>query len=256
MSEAAGHADDDLFVADSFRVRVSRGAAQIRGFRNHLARFTASVRSACADLDMQLGECDIENFLRDSLAQIEDYGEGNPRLELWGGVHRTPQLRLSLRPLPELTESIELRSAGKTAVTPWHPERKGRNIGLFSALTRALGAEALLTNAGAVTEGATTALIWWAGTEGYVSASTRRVASITEGLLREIAADQGERLTPAHVTTGELARCEIWAVNALHGLRTVTSLDGRQLPTPDPHRLSKYRAALNRTWEDVAGIAL
>ncbi|MFC5338371.1 aminotransferase class IV [Leucobacter denitrificans] len=254
MSEAVGRPNDELYVADSFRVCVSRGTAEARGLSRHIARFTTSVRSACTDLNMPFREADFEHFLRDSLTQIEKYGEGNPRLELWGGVNQTPELRLSLRPLPELSESIELRSIGTDDPVLWHPERKGRNIGVFSALNRELGAEAILTNADAVAEGTTTALIWWIGSDGFISASTRRVASVTEALICEIAENRSEQLTPTHITADALVECEVWAVNALHGLRTATMLDGRPLAAPDPLRLAGYRAALDRTWEKVAGI--
>ena len=44
----------------------------------------------------------------------------------------------------------------------------------------------------------------------------------------------------------------MWAVNALHGIRPVASLDGNALADPEPARLAWFRAALDRSWEPLA----
>ena len=68
------------------------------------------------------------------------------------------QLRLSLRHLPELGQSIEARTADFSPID--HRDRKGPNIARYAQLNQELGAEALLTNElGQVVEGATTSLL-------------------------------------------------------------------------------------------------
>lgn len=239
-----------LMVADSFRVRDFQSVPQVRGLSLHVARFTSAVVAACEDTRASLPEHRLEEFLSDSMSQIAAYGAGNPRLELWGGPELVPELQLSLRPLPALHETIELRSA--TRVDTYAPERKGANIGLFAQLSRSLGAEALLIAAdGTVIEGTTTSIVWWQGTSGYVVESNARVHSVTEQLINQIAIDRGERLTPSRTTAEHLRAHEVWAVNALHGIRRVTRINGEPQVAGDSHRLHAYRDALDRVWERV-----
>lgn len=241
------------------------------------AIWTAEERHA---LDM------IETFLADALHQIAGYGEGWPRLELWRDrPGATPRLALQLRQSPPLSETIELRAAGHIKTET--PETKGPNIARFAALNRELGAEALLLDKrGHVLEGATTSLLWWprsqagsessasagststntnanAGTEicGAVVESRARVDSITERLLimaggrRLVGTKPNRRRSaqpqPRRTTVEQLMQHEVWAVNALHGIRVVTSINGVAQPAPDERRLRWFREALDRSWEPV-----
>lgn len=262
-----------LLVADSFRVRKAGSAesdaaeagttkagaaeddtvAQVRGFSLHLERFTAAVTTVHREEGLPAPEQELALFIADARRRIAEYGEGNPRLELWGTASRgTPafEFRLSLRPLPELKSEIALRTAGSVALE--HPERKGANIPRFSELNQRLGAEAVLTDArGDVVEGATTALIWWEGARGFVAESRRRVPSVAERLTRGIAERLGTRIEPGTVSPTGLAAREVWAVNALHGIRPVTSVDGIHPPPRDEARLARFREAFDETWEAV-----
>lgn len=296
-----------LLVADSFRVRRNprTGAAEVRGFEDHLRRFkwtaleawcgphvpsaaeraqhaaalqTARESAGSASAQLAWVEPDrtpterralsrIDELLATAPARISAFGEGWPRLELrLDEADGSPRLALRLRSLPELHETIELRTAGHLEVP--HPERKGPNIAHYAALNRDLGAEGLLTDArGHVLEGTTTSLVWWpreqehAEQYGFVVESEARVPSVTEGL---IVAAGGGRLVgekphrrrigqpqPRSVTPAELAEHEVWAVNALHGIRVVTSIDGVRLPPPHERRLKWFREALDRSWEPV-----
>ncbi|QZY52281.1 aminotransferase class IV [Leucobacter tenebrionis] len=267
-----------LLVADSFRVRVNprTGAAEVRGLDEHLDRFRRSVLAQMPSAEKSDAEAEtlerIDLFLDEALHRIAEYGEGFPRLELWGS-ERTggdSEFALSLRPLPALGDTIELRSA--PGVLLERPYLKGPNIPRLAELNRELGAEALLLDAiGCAVEGATTSLIWWTDDtdqSGHYIAEERardrgnRVESVTEGLLRQAAQqrlvgrkpEQGRTsaLTPARPKPAELARAEIWAVNALHGIRVVASVDGAPAPAPVKHRLRWFREALDRTWQPVA----
>ncbi|GAA1319141.1 aminotransferase class IV [Leucobacter albus] len=234
-----------LLVADSFRVRVRDGEAEARGIWQHVARFSWSVMRATGGTLPAVG-----NFIDTARDQIASFGAGNPRLELWsvpGGRH---ELRLSLRPLPELRRTIELRSVSPVPLE--HPERKGMNIERFAALNRAAGAEAVLTDPhGSAIEGTTTALLWWEGDALCSVAATARVASVTEALLLALAEGLGVETRTGTASPRELAGREVWAVNALHGLRPVTSVDGVPAPTPDGARLERFLRALDTTWEPV-----
>lgn len=278
-----------LLVADSFRVRVNQGVAEVRGFEHHLDRFAAAVLAAC-DESSDVPECivygdsgdvdpirlpafgipetraSLPDFMRDARERIAAYGQGFPRLELWRLPSNELALDLGLRPLPELMDTIRLRSAG--AVRLLHPERKGPNIATLGALNRELGGEGLLQDeSGNAVEGATTSLVYWpaaSGTElgsgpgvasGHVIATAARVPSITEALLRAAAERSGASysLTPRSPSVPELQGAEVWAVNALHGIRPVTHIDDVTLPSPAPERLAWFLAALDRNWTPVLG---
>ena len=234
-------ASEDLLVAESFRVRINpqTGAAEVRGLEHHLARFARSTHAASSGALRG-----VSNFLDETSGTIAAYGDGFPRWELWRAAHGDFELRLSLRPLPELGDTLSLASTLSPAAP--HSDRKGPNISRYAALNRALGAEALLVGIdGIVREGATTSLVWWRGGQLFRAAAKDRVASVTEALLGELLG----ALEPAAVTPAELAECEVWAVNALHGIRVVASIDGVDTRAPDSVRLARARAALDQTWQ-------
>lgn len=244
--------EGSLLVADSFRVRIGprTGIAEVRGWSRHLDRFTRAATSAAGREPRGLGA-----FLEEASGRIADSGEGMPRLELRSaaggpdGGELGLELGLRLRPLPELRDRLELRTA--RGVSLRHPERKGPNIDALAALNRELDAEALLVDeADRVVEGATTAILWWARGRGFRAASRRRVPSVTEALAA--AAAPGAGLAPferAAVRPADLARHEVWAVNAVHGIRVVTAIDGARTARPDPDRLARFREALDLAWE-------
>lgn len=250
--------DGALLVADSFRVRVEEatGAAQVRGLELHLRRFSAAAVAARNEHLPEIGKGDararVDAFLADALPRIAAYGAGFPRLELRAGSARdqSPRFDLALRPLPALGDVIELRTAGSLARP--HADRKGPNIARFAELNRELGAEALLLDGdGSMIEGATTAIVWWTGDALHRVASRERVPSVCEALLCDLAEREGVEVSDATIEPAELALHEAWAVNALHGIRVVTSIDGVALPAPAEHRLSRFREALDGTWRTL-----
>lgn len=238
-------ATEDLLVADSFRVRAVNGQTEVRGLDRHLARFEQASREATGK---QLDE--LARFTELARVRIAAYGAGWPRLELWRHEDRHTELRLALRKLPDLGDQVELRTT--SAAGQRTPQRKGPNIAAYSALNREVGAEAmLLDGTGHVLEGATTSLVWWHGDTLCTVTSTERVPSVTEALILKIALDEGMLAESQRVTPRELATYEVWAVNALHGIRTVTAIDGFALAGHDEKRLRKFRDALDRTWQPV-----
>lgn len=231
---------EELLVADSFRVRLNpeTGLAEVRGLSLHLKRFSGAVQAAGGP-----GPVATRLFLSEARDRIASFGEGMPRLEL----RENAALGLTLRPLPELRSSIELVSAAH--LTLHHPERKGPNINVLAELNRVHGVETLLLDEhGQAVEGATTSIVWWRHGALCVIAETRRVPSVTEALLLQAAVDLGTPTDRDAATPAELFKHEAWAVNALHGIRPVTTIDGVRLPNPNPDRLRKFRDALDETW--------
>lgn len=266
----------ELLIADSFRVREhpESGEVEARGSRLHFERFRDSAFEVWCGTGLADAEVArltphqssvltaLNQFLDDAAARIAAAGSGWPRLELWAETNEqglatgNPRLRLSLRPLPELQESIKLRSAG--SVLPEHAEHKGPNITLFTQLNSELGAEAILHDAsGFVTEGATTSLLWWHEGKLRQTDPHGRVKSVTERLLMRFAMTGGlsdhHDASNAKVTASNLAEHEVWAVNALHGIRIVTEIDETPLPRPNETRLRLFNDALNAAWEPILG---
>lgn len=247
-----GDRDGDLLLADSFRVSVREGRPSVRGLAHHLGRFTAGA--------VRLGVDDGERlaFLGHAREEIAAFGAGFPRLEVRaarGGADASssasaPFLALALRALPELGETVDLRSIRREA--PRLANLKGPLISAYRELNLEAGAEALLCDHdGSAREGTTTALLAWDGDTLIRSASLDRVQSVTEALVCDIAAAQRRPITAAALTPALLSGAELWAVNALHGIRAVRSLDGRVLPAGDRNRLAEFRAALDERWEPL-----
>ncbi len=247
-----------LLAADSFRVRVRGGRPEVRGLGRHLERFTNATVQAAPEHGSLAGAARLAAFIETALNEIAKFGDGFPRLEL----RNNGELGLRLRALPELRTTIELRSspllssdeqqplAPRSVID--HPERKGPNIELYAALNREVGAEALLGGPeGQVLEGTTTSILWWQGDALRTVHEQRRVVSVTEALIREIATGLGEAPHSASILVDELGRHEVWAVNAVHGIRVVTNIDGIQLPLPRASRVHHYREALESTWEPI-----
>lgn len=255
-------------------------------FRNAVltasTEFAKRARDAGSPASHAITETEIDEFLASARAQIAEHlmkravrthparaVGGFPRLELWdysvgspqSGARRALDLALELRPLPEIRSTIEVTSAQRPS-TVSHPERKGPNIELYASLMRQAGGEVLLVEPGdgpadgplaqqRVIEGTTTSLVWWDKTgTGFTSASRERVPSVAEAIVSAIASRLGTPLKSGHTTPAELTTLEVWAVNALHGIRPVIAIDGVQMPIVSA-RFSKFRDMFDQTWEPV-----
>lgn len=151
---------------------------------------------------------------------------------------------------PALAETVDLRTAPAQALSA--PRIKGPDLELLGALNRRLGAEALLIDSsGRAVEGATTSLAWWRDGVLCTSAVAERIGSVTERMVLEAASGLGIATSQDSATPDELAGREVWALNALQGIRVVASLDGTPSPPPDADRLQEFRDALERSWRPV-----
>lgn len=238
-----------LLVIDSFRVRGEPGAAEARCPSRHIERFARSILAVRRELGQHDPDWEhrvLRPFLDAVPAEIDAAGAGFPRLEAWGHGDRV-ELALAIRPCPPLASTIDLRTVPPGAASgrrrPW---AKGPNVAAFARLAARLGSEPLLVDRdGAAVEGGTVSLVWWEGPVLTAVASDDRVASVTEGLVLDAARRLGIPTRSGSARPELLRRRETWALNALHGIRVVSSIDGVALPRPDPARLRALRAALD-----------
>lgn len=254
-----------LLVADSFRVREREGVAEARMPAMHFDRFRRGVAAAIEGLldgsrREEWWRLVFEPFMETGPGRIADGGAGFPRIELRGieplgndgSAGGDPVLDVLIRPLPPLTTDLELRSAPGVRLAT--PRLKGPNIDRLGALNRELGAEALLLDeAGRAVEGATTSLVWWDGPVLCTARSRERVESVTERLVLAIAERRGVPLEPRACTPDEIASHEVWALNALHGIRAVTLIDGTPTGGPERGRIADFRDGLESAWRPLNG---
>ena len=231
-----------LKVADSFL--VSEGSALAAGL--HRTRFTDSAT------EQGFGDArELARFWDAALAGVPRTGAWFPRLELVR-MREADHLRFRLRPAPALHETLVLSTA---ATDPRRtPTIKGPDLEQLSVLRQRAqrdGADdAVILDHGRVSDGATTALLWWRGDALFTPPlSFPRVDSVGARAVRGIAAALGVPVDEEAAAPAELAGCVVWAVNALHGIREVTEwIDGPAVAR-DPRRMAAWRerfAALSR----------
>ena len=233
-------AEFQLEVADSWLVRDGEAFA----LTLHEERFrNGAVKRGFDDVE-------LDGFWNAALAQIPKRGEWFPRVELQSRAG-APALLFRLREAPELTRSVKL-AIHRGADPRIAPTVKGPDLASMSRLRTAVqkrGADeaVILTADGYVAEGTTTALLWWRG-DTLCSPLDRfeRVDSVTVKSLISLAGALGVDTVSEAVTPEELDGCELWAVNALHGIRMVTEwIDGPLLAQVGlaelPGRLALWR---------------
>jgi branched-subunit amino acid aminotransferase/4-amino-4-deoxychorismate lyase len=238
--DPADRTDPAIEVADSWL--VTDGAALALPL--HHDRFLSSIATRGFALPA------AEGFWDAAVAAIPRSGDWFPRVELQSqnGEH---QLVFLLREAPKRERSIVLVSHdGADPRTA--PLIKGPDLDALlelraAAQQRGAGDAVLLSPGGSVVDGATTALLWWRGDTLCLPApELDRVDSVTAKSILALAAALGVDVYHEDVAPTELDGLEIWAVNALHGIRIVTAwVDGPQT-AEEPGRLAKWRTLLDR----------
>lgn len=177
------------------------------------------------------------------MASLPRDGQWFPRLEeSTDGV-----LRLRVRPAPPLRDTVRIWTS---LIDPRDvPAVKGPDLAALAVLRRhALEAgaeEAVILDRGVLSEGAGTALLWWR--EGVLHTpppELPRVASVLARTLVAMAATAGVQVREEGAPPKALAGVELWAVNALHGVRVVTDWVGGPGLTSEPGRAEHWRAQL------------
>ena len=161
----------------------------------------------------------------------------------------TPTLRARMRPAPAERASLVLATHhGDDPRT--RPEPKGPDLDAMIRLrtqAQEVGAdEAVVLVDGQLVEGSTSALLWWNGdTLVVVPEWMPRVASVTERSIRVLATALGTEVVEYLATPDELDHKEIWAVNALHGIRLVTAWHDGPSPAAEPGRRDLWQRRLD-----------
>jgi branched-subunit amino acid aminotransferase/4-amino-4-deoxychorismate lyase len=231
-----------LLAADSWLVDNGR----TRALDLHQRRFASS----CAELGVRPAE--LSMFWRRVMDRLPRAGQWFPRAELIdiAGQHR---LQVRIRPAPERTNEARVLVTGEPDPR-LVPRRKGPDLDRLAALRRAaahLGAQEVLlaTGSGIVLEAANSSLLWWEGEELCVPDPELPVLpGVTAAVVRRLAERNGVPVRHRRRRLSELAGCEVWVANALHGIRPVIEWVHSGQPTGLPVRCPRWR----RWWSEFA----
>ena len=234
-----------LLAADSWLTVDGR----TRGLEMHRQRFADAVAEQAAMSAPSPAELDA--FWAAVAEATPAEGRVFPRVELLAPAApgATPTLRARMRPAPAARASLVLATQhGDDPRT--RPELKGPDLDAMIRLrTQAQGVgadEAVVLVDGQLVEGSTSALLWWNGdTLVVVPEWMPRVASVTERSIRVLATALGTEVVEYLATPDELDHKEIWAVNALHGIRLVTAWHDGPSPAAEPGRRDLWQRRLD-----------
>jgi branched-subunit amino acid aminotransferase/4-amino-4-deoxychorismate lyase len=235
-----------ILAADSWLVADGTALA----LELHRMRFLDAVaesgerRERSAEID----ELGVDAFWDAAIATIPRTGDWFPRVEL-RLQHDSAELLLRLREAPVRRRSLTLATfrGADPRTEPWI---KGPDLEAMTRLRTAAqqhGAdEAVLLDRGFVAEGSTTALAWWTGDAFCVpSLDLPRIDSVTLRSVLALAAATGLDVLHDSVAPEALDGCEVWALNALHGIRIVTGWVDGPTTAELPGRLDAWRARLD-----------
>lgn len=231
--------EQTLEVADSWLV----GDGAVLAIELHRSRFLSSVVARGFD------PAPAEAFWDAAIAAIPKSGDWFPRLELLSR-DGAAQFLFRLRSAPERALSIVLASHdGADPRTA--PSIKGPDLASMlrlrtEAQRRGADDAVLLSPLGFVIEGAHTSLLWWRGDTLCAPApELERIDGVTAKSIVTLATALGIDVYYEAVTPAELDGLEVWAVNALHGIRIVTDWIDGPSTAEQPGRLRKWRRLLD-----------
>lgn len=236
----------DPYVIDSWLVDNGK----VRSLASHAARF----RAACMEVAPQLAD-EVDAFFAASIARLPTQGRWFPRAELAlpGGE---PRLYFRMRPARERTTTIRLWLA-REPDERIRPTTKGPDLVYLMALREEAvsnGADeaVLLSSDGNLLEGSTSSLMWWQEDTLCAPPADRLLPGVTREALFRLAE---ERHVPTRrsvlAAPAELSGCEIWAVNALHGIRHVTGWAGTSVIPAEAARAAQWNRYLDGLAEPV-----
>lgn len=231
MTEAQVVAADSWVVEDGLALALDL----------HRDRFLGSAPPPARELD-------LDEFWAAAIAAIPVSGVWFPRVELHA-VGDSWRLLLRLREAPERRRSAVL-ATWEGPDPRRSPRVKGPDLDQLAAVRTAvqpLGADeaVLVTEDGAVIEGAYSALLWWRGDILCAPPGEfARIPSVTARVVLTLATALGIDTHEEPVLPRDLDGTETWVLSALHGIRIATSwVDGPSL-AERPGRLGEWRARL------------
>lgn len=236
-------------VADSWLVEEGT----VRGLELHRERFLTSIpRSRARGLEP-------DAFWDAAIASIPRTGTWFPRVELREQLG-APQLLFRLREAPVLQRSIVLTThTGRDPRT--HPTVKGPDLSAMirvrtEAQTRGADEAVIVSPEGWIVEGATTSICWWQGSTLCIpDRGLARVDGVTMRTVLALATALGIDISEERALPEDLDELEVWALNALHGIRMVTAWQGGPPSTAeDPGRLSRWRLRLDALRRPLPGV--
>ncbi|CAN5526113.1 aminotransferase class IV [soil metagenome] len=228
----------------------------------HRMRFLDAVAELAErrGLSAEVDALDVEAFWGEAVARIPRTGDWFPRVEL-RVQHQAAELLFRLRAAPERHRSLVLAThrGDDPRTEPWI---KGPDLEAMTRLrTEAQGVgadEAVLLGTidhdadgesrdeRYVAEGSTTCLVWWTGDALCVpSIELPRIDSVTLRSVLALAMATGVDVLHDAVLPGQLDGLEVWALNALHGIRIVTGWVDGPTTAERPGRLDMWRARLD-----------
>jgi branched-subunit amino acid aminotransferase/4-amino-4-deoxychorismate lyase len=239
------HEDDPPLIADSWLVSDGR----VRGLDRHRRRFFRG----CIEV-AHIPREQLHAFWQATVRELPRRGRWFPRVELC--ARPRAELRLRIRPAPPRGAAVRLwawdEPDPRTA-----PRRKGPDLArLAEVRRRALRAGAddalLTTRSGLVLETTNSSVLWWEGECLCMpSPALRILPGVPARLVREIARQSGTRLRHRRRRAPDLDGCEVWLVNALHGIRTVSRWMGTSVVAGPPVRAPVWQSRLEACAEPL-----
>lgn len=246
-AEYAIDAADSLLVSDGLAFALEL----------HRTRFVNAVETMAVGRK-HIDQDEVEAFWNAACDMIPPRGDWFPRVELRSGTGDA-HLAYRQRPAPALTRSVTLATL-EAADPRLVPAVKGPDLGALveaRASAQARGADdvVILTARGHIIDAATSALVWWRGDTlcspplGEEDPAFSRVSSVTAKSVLGLATVLGIETRSESAFPADLENSEVWALNALHGIRMVTGwVDGPQLAEmPGRIRAWRNRRAALRT---------
>lgn len=110
----------------------------------------------------------------------------------------------------------------------------------------------LSTSTGFLLEGLTTSIFWWEGSTLCTTSPSRRVLpGVTSQLLRFIAEEENIPFAHRFRKPDDLNGFEVWAVNALHGIRRVVVWEKSPFQTSSHIDIDFWRQKLDKFTKPV-----
>lgn len=241
-----GKPEEKLLIADSWLVSEGR----VRALQLHRERFFSSCQKM-ARIEQNI----LDDFWNQSMGTLAKTGSWFPRIELAGNLHQ-PVFQFRIRKAPPTHPNIKLIDYQSRDFRKM-PRHKGPDLAkLISARKNIVeqGAdEAILTTPkGFLLEGLTTSILWWEGsTLCTTPASWRVLPGVTGQLIRTIAEKNDIPVASRSRKLKELNGCEVWAVNALHGIRRAVNWEHAPFTTTRRVDLEKWRQELDLFMENL-----